>query len=60
VPTGKTNVRAGPSLQTPIVSELFPGSVVMIQGAGNEWYRVRPSRGNAFEGYIRQDRLVIK
>ena len=31
-----------------------------IQGTGNEWYRVRPSRGNTFEGYIRQDRLVIK
>jgi hypothetical protein len=59
VPTGKTNVRAGPSLQTPIVTELFPGAVLMVQGTG-EWYRVRPSRGNAFEGYIRQDRLVIK
>lgn len=60
VPTSKTNVRAGPSIQTPIVTELFPGSVLMIQSTGSDWYRVRPSRGNAFEGYIRQDRLVIK
>jgi hypothetical protein len=60
LPTGKTNVRAGPALQTAVVAELFPGSVVMVQATGNEWYRARPSRGNAFEGYIRQDRLVFK
>jgi hypothetical protein len=58
--TGKTNVRAGPSLQAGIVAELHPGSVVMVQRTGNEWWRARPSRGNAFEGYIRQDRLVFK
>jgi hypothetical protein len=60
LPTGKTNVRAGPALQTPVVAELHPGSVVMVQGTGTEWYRARPNRGNAFEGYIRQDRLVFK
>ena len=60
LPTGKTNVRAGPSLQSGIVTELYPGSVLMIQSTGTEWYRVRPSRGDAFEGYVRQDRLVIK
>jgi hypothetical protein len=32
----------------------------MIQSTGTEWYRARPSRGNAFDGYIREDRLVIK
>jgi hypothetical protein len=60
LPTGKTNVRAGPSVQTAVVAELYPGSVVMVQGTGNEWFRARPSRGNAFDGYIRQDRLVFK
>jgi hypothetical protein len=60
LPTGKTNVRSGPSLQTSVVAELFPGSVVMVQGTGTEWFRARPSRGNAFDGYIRQDRLVFK
>jgi hypothetical protein len=58
--TGKTNVRAGPTLQSAIVIELHPGSVVMVQKTDSEWYKAKPSSGAAFEGYIRQDRLVFK
>ena len=60
VPSGKTNVRKGPSTQTPIVAELYPGSVVRVQKTENEWYRARPNKGSAFDGFIRQDRLVFK
>jgi hypothetical protein len=60
VPTGKTNVRAGPTLQSAIVAELPPGSVVQVQRTTSEWWRARAHRGKAFEGYIRQDRLVFR
>jgi hypothetical protein len=58
--TGKTNVRGGPTLQSPIIKELHPGSVVMVQKADNDWWKARPSSGPAFDGYIREDRLVFK
>jgi uncharacterized protein YgiM (DUF1202 family) len=57
---GKTNVRAGPTLQSATVAELDPGAVVLVQRTGNEWWRARPAAGAAFDGYIRQDRLVFK
>jgi hypothetical protein len=60
VPTGKTNVRKGPSTQTPIVASLHPGSVVRVQKTDGEWWRARPNKGAGFDGYIRQDRLVIR
>jgi hypothetical protein len=60
IPTGKTNVRGGPSLQGRIVAELHPGSVVLVQRTDTEWWRARPNKGTAWEGYIRQDRLVFK
>jgi SH3 domain-containing protein len=59
-PSGKTNVRAGPNLQSSVVIELHPGSVVMVQGTGTEWWKARQSSGVPWEGYIRQDRLVFK
>jgi hypothetical protein len=58
--TRKTNVRAGPTLQSAIVAELHPGSVVMVQKTGTEWWKARPSSGTQFDGYIREDRLVFK
>ena len=58
--TGKTNVRGAPTLQSPVVKELYPGSVVMVQKAENDWWKARPSSGAAFDGYIREDRLVFK
>ena len=60
VATGKTNVRAQPSTRSALVAELHPGSVVRVQRTGSEWWRARPNRGTAFDGYIRQDRLVFR
>jgi hypothetical protein len=60
VPTGKTNVREAANTQSRIVAELHPGAVVKVQDAGNGWYRARPHRGSAFDGFIRRDRLVIR
>lgn len=57
---GKSNVRGGPSTQSEIVVTLDPGAVILVQRVDGEWWRVKPSRGNAFEGYIRQDRIVFK
>ena len=58
--SGKTNVRGGPRLESAIVVELAPGTTVLVQRTGTEWWRARSSSGPAFEGYIRQDRLVLQ
>ena len=58
--TGRTNVRKGPSTQTPIVAALYPGAVVRVQKTDTDWWRARPNKGSAFDGFIRQDRLVFK
>jgi hypothetical protein len=57
---GKTNVRSGPTLQSAVVIELAPGAVVLVERTSGEWWRAKASKGAAFEGYIRQDRLVFK
>jgi hypothetical protein len=59
-PAGKSNVRAGPTLQSGVVIELHPGSVILVQRTGTEWWKAKPSSGAPWEGYIRQDRLVFK
>jgi hypothetical protein len=58
--SGKTNVRAGATLQSAIVAELHPGSVVLVQRTASEWWRAKSWTGTEFEGYIREDRLVFK
>lgn len=57
---GRTNVRARPAVDSPLVVQLHPGTPVLVQSAGGGWWRVRPSSGARFEGYIRGDRLVFK
>ena len=59
---GKTNIRAKPSTEAAIVVELDPGDVILVQRTGTIWWRAksRPNARAAFEGYIRQDRLVFK
>ena len=58
--SGRTRVRAGPTLKSAVVAELFPGAAVLVQRTDSEWWRVKsPSRAK-FEGYIRQDRLIFK
>lgn len=58
--SGKTNVRRGPSLTSPVVIQLHPGSVVLIQATDTDWWRAKSASGPAWQGYIREDRLVFK
>ena len=60
VASGKTNVRARPSIDAAVVTRLHPGAVLLAQPAGGDWWKVKPSAGPPFEGFIRQDRLVFK
>ena len=56
---GRTNVRAGPGLEAPIVTMLDPNVPILVQETGGEWFRVKPASGNAFSGYVRRDRLLL-
>jgi hypothetical protein len=60
ISSGKTNVRAGPTLQSALVLQLHPGASVLVQRTGGEWWRAKSPSGAAFEGYIRQDRITFK
>ena len=60
IASGATNVRAGPNVHSAIVARLNPGAVVFVQSTGGEWWRAKSRGGTKFEGYIREDRLVIK
>ena len=57
---GKTNVRAGPRLESSVVTMLDPGAVVLVQRTATDWWRARQFKGPAFDGYIREDRLNLK
>ena len=58
-PKGGTNVRASPSLDSAVVTQLGPGERVLVQPTSTEWWKAKPRTGTAFSGYIRQDRLVF-
>jgi len=58
-PRGRTNIRAAPNLESAVVTMLAPGDGVLVQWNGPEWWKVKPRAGNAYQGYIRQDRLVF-
>src|SRR5262249_44155233 len=57
---GRTNVRAEPNTHSAIVAKLDPGAVIFVQRSGGDWYRAKARNGPKFEGYIRDDRLVVK
>jgi len=57
---GRTNVRARPSTDSPIVTQLDPGALVLVQATDTEWWKARPRSGAGFSGYIRQDRLTFQ
>ena len=57
IASGRTNVRAAPNLASPIVVQLDPGALVLVQKTASEWWRARSRSGAAFSGYIREDRL---
>ena len=58
--SGRTNVRAQPNVNAPLVKQLDPGAVVLIQPAEGGWWRIKPLAGSGFEGYVRQDRLSFR
>jgi hypothetical protein len=60
IASGRTNVRARPAVDAALVVQLNPGEPVLVQPAGADWWRARPSAGAKFDGYIRGDRLVFK
>lgn len=60
ISAGKTNVRARPSTDSPLVVQLAPGALVTVKLAEGDWWRARSSGGRKFDGYIRSDRLVLK
>ncbi|HXZ48482.1 MAG TPA: hypothetical protein VEG27_05640 [Usitatibacter sp.] len=57
---GHTNVRAAPSVHSAIVIRLDPGALVLVEPAGGVWWRAKSRGGTRFEGFIREDRLVLK
>jgi hypothetical protein len=57
---GTTNVRAGPNLHSAVVARLDPGAAILVQSTGGAWWRAKARSGRKFEGYIREDRLVIR
>jgi hypothetical protein len=60
VSSGRTNVRARPAVNSPLVVQLHPGTPVLVQPANGNWWRVGPSAGAKSGGYVREDRLVFK
>ena len=52
--SGRTNVRARPSLDSPVVAHLEPGTIVQVQATDTDWWKVKP------RGYVRQDRLSFQ
>lgn len=58
--SGRTNVRARPSVDAALVARLHPGQPLLVQPAGGGWWRARPTAGSGFEGFVRADRLVFR
>jgi hypothetical protein len=57
IASGRTNVRVRPDLSSPVVVQLDPGALVLVQKTPTEWWRAKPRGGAGFSGYIREDRL---
>jgi hypothetical protein len=60
VPKGKTNVRAAPGVDSPIVIALDPGTKILARRGSASWWEVKPRSGAGFRGFIREDRLVLQ
>jgi hypothetical protein len=60
VAQGKTNVRAGPGIDSRAVVQLPPGARIEAQLAVAPWWKVRPLSRKGFSGYVREDRLVFE
>jgi len=60
ISVGRTNVRSAPAIDAATVTQLPPGMPLLVQPTGSEWFKAKPRSGNAFSGYIRQDRLAFE
>jgi hypothetical protein len=60
ITAGRTNVRAAPNVDAKVVTQMPAGAVILVQKASGDWWRVKPTRGPPFEGYIREDRLDLR
>ena len=58
VANGKTNVRSAPALDAPVSAQLPPNARILVQKATGPWWKVRPTKGSTFAGYIREDRFT--
>ena len=56
---GRTNVRAAASIDSAVVIQLDPGALILVQPASSPWWKVKPRRGAAFSGYIRDNRFEL-
>ena len=59
IASGRTNVRAAPSIDAKVVAHLDPGVLILVQGTSSDWWKARASKGGGLIGYVRQDRLVF-
>lgn len=57
ISAGKSNIRSKPTLKSAIVAQVHPGQPLRVRRAEGDWWEVRPAKGSAFEGFIRDDRL---
>jgi hypothetical protein len=58
VANGKTNVRSAPALDAPVSAQLPPNARILVQKATAPWWKVQPTKGSTFAGYIREDRFT--
>jgi hypothetical protein len=56
---GRTNVRSGPGIESPVVAHLDPGVLILVQPTSNDWWKARARMGAGFIGYVRGDRLLF-
>ena len=57
---GKTNVRQGPDIASPVVAQLPPSARILVQKGEGAWWKVKPTRGNGVMGYVRDDRFTLE
>jgi hypothetical protein len=55
---GRSNVRAAPNIDSAVVTQLEPGTKLLVQPAAGDWWKAKPPAGGKYDGYIRRDRLV--
>lgn len=56
-PDGYTNVRAGPSTSSPVVTRVNQGEEVSLVPSTTDWWRLRTARGDT--GYIHRSRVRL-